>query len=55
LLVPFDGSLMKRYEVSPTVNSPKNDRPDCIAPIDALRSEPTLARPQSGLLDFPPA
>jgi putative SOS response-associated peptidase YedK len=59
LLLPFDGSLMKRYEVSPIVNSPRNDGPDCIAPlgspINALPSERTLARPQSGLLDFPPA
>jgi len=59
LLVPFDGVLMRRYEVSPIVNNPKNDSPDCIAPlgspIKALPSEAALVRPHSGLLDFPPA
>ena len=59
LLMPLEGSLMRRYEVSPIVNSPKNDSPDCIAPlgspINALPSESARARPQSGLLDFPPA
>jgi putative SOS response-associated peptidase YedK len=59
LLVSFDGCLMRGYEVSSLVNSPKNDSPDCIAPlgspINALPSESALARPQSGLLDFPPA
>jgi putative SOS response-associated peptidase YedK len=33
LLVPFDASVMRRYEVSPLVNSPKNDSPDCVAPL----------------------
>lgn len=33
LLVPFDAELMRRYEVSPVVNNPKNDSSDCIKPI----------------------
>jgi putative SOS response-associated peptidase YedK len=33
LLVPFDPGLMRRYEVSPLVNKPGNDSPDCIVPL----------------------
>lgn len=29
LLVPYDSELMKRYEVSPLVNRPQNDIPEC--------------------------
>ena len=29
MLAPFDADLMRRYEVSPLVNSPVNDSPDC--------------------------
>lgn len=47
LLVPFDGSLMRCYEVSSLVNAPKNDSPDCIVPIDQL---PAVSSPASPLL-----
>jgi putative SOS response-associated peptidase YedK len=40
LLVPFDGSLMRRYEVPSLVNSPKNDSPDCIVPVRSRSSAP---------------
>ncbi|MBO0960229.1 SOS response-associated peptidase [Neobacillus sp. MM2021_6] len=33
LLVPFDDHLMESYEVSPLVNSPKNNRPELIQKI----------------------
>jgi putative SOS response-associated peptidase YedK len=29
LLVPFEASLMKRHPVSPLVNKPENDSPEC--------------------------
>ncbi len=35
LLLPFDPAPMKRYEVSLLVNNPKNDSPECIAPLVA--------------------
>jgi putative SOS response-associated peptidase YedK len=35
LLVPFEAELMRRYEISTFVNSPKNDTPDCIKPVAA--------------------
>lgn len=35
LLAPFEASLMRGYEVSPLVNKPENDSPDCIVPIRA--------------------
>ena len=35
LLVPFEADLMRRYEVSPLVNKPENDSPDCVAPVSA--------------------
>ncbi|GAC1306098.1 MAG: SOS response-associated peptidase [Steroidobacteraceae bacterium] len=34
VLKPYDPGLMVAYEVSPTVNSPKNDSPANIEPID---------------------
>lgn len=37
LLVPFEVKLMRRYEVSPLVNKPENDIPDCITPLSAQR------------------
>ena len=43
LLVPFDGSLMRRYEVSSVVNSPRNDSPDCLVPIDQLPASSSVA------------
>jgi putative SOS response-associated peptidase YedK len=33
LLVPYPETLMDAYEVALTVNSPRNDSPACIAPI----------------------
>ncbi len=33
LLKPFPSELTEAYEVSPIVNSPKNDSPDCIKPV----------------------
>lgn len=33
LLVPYPMEEMETYEVSPLVNSPRNDMPECIAPI----------------------
>jgi putative SOS response-associated peptidase YedK len=30
MLVPFDGGLMRSYEVSALVNSPANDSPECL-------------------------
>jgi len=33
LLQPFDSNKMKAYSVSTFVNSPKNDSPECIAPV----------------------
>jgi putative SOS response-associated peptidase YedK len=33
LLRPFNAALMRRYEISSLVNSPKNDSADCIAPV----------------------
>jgi putative SOS response-associated peptidase YedK len=43
LLVPFDDSLMRRYEVSTLVNAPKNDSPDCIVPIDQVAASSSAA------------
>jgi putative SOS response-associated peptidase YedK len=43
LLVPFDGSLMRRYEVSTLVNAPRNDSPECIVPIDQVPASPSAA------------
>ena len=47
LLVPFDGSLMRRYEVSALVNAPRNDSPDCVVPVDQL---PAASYPAAPLL-----
>lgn len=33
LLKPFPADLMEAYEVSPLVNNPRNDLPDCAAPM----------------------
>ncbi|NMH72977.1 SOS response-associated peptidase [Bacillus sp. RO2] len=33
MLQPFDAGLMRSFEVSPIVNSPKNNGPDCIKTI----------------------
>jgi putative SOS response-associated peptidase YedK len=37
VLKPFDSSLMKRYEVSSLINSPKNDSADCVVPVQSVR------------------
>ena len=34
LLQPFRSDVMEAYEVSPVVNSPTNDRPECILPVE---------------------
>ena len=34
LLAPYTAQAMEAYAVSPTVNSPRNDSPKCIEPID---------------------
>jgi putative SOS response-associated peptidase YedK len=33
LLTPFPAVQMEAYPVSTLVNSPRNDAPDCIAPL----------------------
>jgi putative SOS response-associated peptidase YedK len=33
LLLPFDASLMKRYEVASFVNNPRNDSIECVTPM----------------------
>ena len=38
MLVPFPGSELTLFEVSPMVNSPRNDSPECIAPIETQRT-----------------
>ncbi len=35
LLKPYDDNLLTMYPVSRTVNSPKNDSPECIAAVDS--------------------
>lgn len=34
LLRPYEGADLEAYEVSTLVNSPSNDRPECIVPLD---------------------
>jgi putative SOS response-associated peptidase YedK len=34
LLMPYPAEAMEAYQVGSIVNSPKNDTPDCILPID---------------------
>ncbi|MBN2040322.1 MAG: SOS response-associated peptidase [Spirochaetes bacterium] len=36
LLKPYDSGLMDAYEVTPFVNSPKNNSPECIEPAENL-------------------
>ncbi|WP_042334468.1 SOS response-associated peptidase [Desulfosporosinus meridiei] len=36
LLTPFPAEGMVAYEVSPLVNSPRNDEPECIVPVNRL-------------------
>lgn len=35
LLKPFPSDLMEAYDVSTLVNSPANDRPECVVPLGA--------------------
>jgi putative SOS response-associated peptidase YedK len=36
LLKPYPAGQMRAYEVSPLVNSPGNDSPECIRPVEQL-------------------
>lgn len=36
LLLPYPAELMEAYEVSTLVNSPKNDVPECLQPVNTL-------------------
>lgn len=36
LLAPYDSAAMKRYEVSPRVNSAANEGPECVAPYSQM-------------------
>jgi putative SOS response-associated peptidase YedK len=53
LLKPYPASLMRTYEVSPEVNSPKNDSPEIIHPLQ-LRKRPykMQKRPERRLDEF---
>jgi putative SOS response-associated peptidase YedK len=42
LLKPFDARLMRVYPVSSTVNSVKNDGPECAEKSGALRAQSSL-------------
>lgn len=39
LFEPFPADTMKMYQVSESVNSPRNDTPECIKPFRGLRVE----------------
>ena len=41
-LAPFDAEPMRRYEVSPLVNSPNNDSPECAAEVASPGENLTL-------------
>ena len=34
LLKPFAADAMEGYDVSPLVNNPRNDSPECVRPIE---------------------
>lgn len=34
LIRPFDAAAMRSYAVSPLVNSPRNDSPECLKPVE---------------------
>jgi putative SOS response-associated peptidase YedK len=36
VLVPFPGSAMRAWPISPRVNSPKNNDPDLLSPVDGM-------------------
>ena len=36
LLLPYDSDAMTAHEVSTFVNSPRNNTPECIAPVATL-------------------
>ncbi len=35
LLKPFPSEALALFEVSPVVNSPRNDSPECVVPLNA--------------------
>jgi len=39
LLKPYPSDMMHTYRVSTIVNTPRNDTPGCLAPVDALIAE----------------
>ncbi len=43
LLKPFPSEMMQLTPVSMLVNSPRNDRPECVAPQSPLRKQRELA------------
>ena len=42
LLKPCPSEWLEAYEVSPRVNSPANDDPECIAPVAGAAAQPSL-------------
>jgi len=44
MLTPFDASRMRKYEVSPLVNRPGNDSPDCVVETTAAGAQLDLWR-----------
>jgi putative SOS response-associated peptidase YedK len=42
LLKPCPPEWLEAYEVSPRVNSPQNDDPECIAPVAGATAQPSL-------------
>ena len=42
LLVPFDASVMQRYPVSPLVNKPENDLPECALEVPSTETQGQL-------------
>jgi putative SOS response-associated peptidase YedK len=42
LLVPFDASFMKRYAVSPLVNNPQNEMPECALEVPNSETQTKL-------------
>ena len=42
LLVPFDASVMQRYPVSPLVNKPENDVPECALEVPSPETQGQL-------------
>lgn len=38
LLKPYPPELMRAYRVSPVVNSPRNDSPECLSPVEKTKN-----------------